>query len=57
MKQLKLWAAERSRQVSARWARFPEKARTEVVAQFVRLVVESAIARSHRGKAPREEQR
>jgi hypothetical protein len=57
MKQLKLWAAERSRQVSARWAQFPEKARAEVVARFVRLVVEAVIARSHRGRAPREEQR
>jgi hypothetical protein len=55
MKQLTMWAAERSRAASARWTRLPEKARAEVVAQFVRLVVESSIAGRRRAHARREE--
>ena len=57
MKQLRLWSTEQSHEVRLRWERLPEKTREEVVAQFVRLVVESVVATSRWAREQEEEKR
>ncbi len=45
MKQASLWSSEGDRVRAGTWKRLPEKVRTEIVAQLVRLVVVSLIRR------------